>query len=133
MKSEIGKIIDEAMDRRDTEIATLRSQLAERDALVGDVLAEIARAIKKFPKWPTDPLHAAAIIAEECGELQKSVLEAVYEPHKGSRDNIKAEAVQTAAMCLRFIASIDKYEWFSCKQHWQTEYTALLANAGGVL
>ena len=83
------------------------------------VALEMKRARKKFPLWPTDPIHAATVIAEEVGELQKAVLEAVYEPHKGSRANIRAEAIQSAAMCLRFIASLDEgeYEWFNAKQH----------------
>jgi NTP pyrophosphatase (non-canonical NTP hydrolase) len=83
--------------------------------------AEVARAIGKFPTWPTDPIHAAAVLAEECGELQKAVLEAVYEPAKGSRQNIRTEAIQAAAMCLRFIASLDSdsYEWQPGKQHVQ--------------
>ena len=85
------------------------------------VLAEVQRAMRKFPRWPTDPIHAAAVIAEECGELQKAVLEAVYEPHKGSRPNIRAEAVQTAAMCLRFLASLDVYEWHRADQHQQNK------------
>lgn len=69
------------------------------------------RAMRLFPEWPTDPVHAAAIVAEECGELQKAVLEAVYEPHKMSRNNVPIEAVQTAAMCIRFLACIDRYSW----------------------
>jgi len=84
-----------------------------------EIHAEVERAMRKFPQWPTDPIHAAAVIAEECGELQKAVLEAVYEPHKGSRPNIRMEAVQTAAMCLRFLASLEQYEWFGSKQHAQ--------------
>ena len=73
----------------------------------------------KFPSWPSDPIHAAAVVAEECGELQKAVNEAVYEPFKGSRANIGKEAVQTAAMCLRFLASMESYEWYHTKQHAQ--------------
>lgn len=72
---------------------------------------EVERAMRLFPEWPTDPVHAAAIVAEECGELQKAVLEAVYEPHKMSRNNVPIEAVQTAAMCIRFLACIDRYSW----------------------
>jgi hypothetical protein len=82
------------------------------NAVIAEVTAELDRAKRQHPRWPNDPIHAAAIVAEECGELQKAVLEAVYEPWKGSRLNIRAEAVQTAAMCLRFIAHLGEYEWF---------------------
>lgn len=86
-----------------------------------DILAELSRAIEKFPTWPTDPIHAVAVIAEEVGELQKSVLESVYEPYKGSREEIRAEAVQAAAMLIRFLYSFDgkRYEYYRSKQHEQ--------------
>ena len=35
------------------------------------ITAELARAVKKFPTWPTDPLHALAVLGEEFGELTK--------------------------------------------------------------
>ena len=85
------------------------------------VIDELNRALAKHPTWPTDPIHAAAIIAEECGELQKAVLEAVYEPYKNSRRNIRKEAVQTAAMCLRFLASLDVYKWYWTETHGKAE------------
>jgi len=86
-----------------------------------DLRLEVARATRKFPTWPTDPIHAAAVLAEEAGEVQKAVLQAVYEPHKSGPLDVRAEVVQTAAMCLRFLASLDadKYEWTPGKQHRQ--------------
>lgn len=43
---------------------------------------EMARAVAKFPTWPTDPFHALAVLGEEFGELTKAVLQHTYEPHK---------------------------------------------------
>jgi len=86
---------------------------------IDEVQAEVARARGKFPDWPTDPVHAAAIVAEECGELQQAVLQVVYEPHKSTSVNVRIEAIQTAAMCLRFLASLDRYEWWRAAQHTQ--------------
>lgn len=72
------------------------------------VVVEIHKAVAKFPEWPDDMQHAALIIGEENGELQKAVLQAHYEPHKGVRlEDIRSEAIQTAAMAIRFIASLD--------------------------
>ena len=46
--------------------------------------AEVLKATEKFPTWPTDPLHALAVLGEEYGELTKAVLQVTYEPHKAS-------------------------------------------------
>jgi hypothetical protein len=87
---------------------------------LGYVLDEVARAVK-FPEWPTDPLHAAGVLNEEAGELNKAVLQQMYEPHKNKNglQDVRDEAVQTAAMALRFIASLDKYDWTPGMQHTQ--------------
>lgn len=83
-------------------------------------LAEWQKAVTKFPTWPTDPFHALAVVGEEVGELNKALLEHVYEPEKGvTLDDIREEAVQAAAMCLRWIASIDRYTFAQGVQHEQ--------------
>lgn len=81
---------------------------------LSDVSAELLRAVRKFPEWPKDPLHALAIVGEEYGELTKAVLQHTYEPKKGvTREDIREEAIQTAAMILRFIMNLDDYT-YSC-------------------
>lgn len=83
------------------------------------VIDELRRAVAKFPTWPTDPLHALNILGEEFGELAKEVLQMVYEPDKASKTKIQSEAIQTAAMAIRFLASLDAYEYTPSKQHRQ--------------
>lgn len=83
------------------------------------VLAELERATRKFPTWPTDPVHAAAVLQEEAGEVSKAVLQAVYEPHKSGPADVREEVVQTAAMCLRFLMSMERYAWEPSAQHEQ--------------
>lgn len=83
------------------------------------VLSEIERAVAKFPTWPTDPLHALAVLGEEFGELTKATLQLTYEPDKTNMDELRAEAVQTAAMALRFLQSIDIYQFQRSEQHKQ--------------
>lgn len=83
------------------------------------VLAELRRAMAKFPTWPTDPLHALGVLGEEVGELNKEVLQLTYEPHKTTGGAMETEAVQAAAMALRFVASLDRYEVQQCEQHHQ--------------
>jgi hypothetical protein len=96
------------------------------------VMEEVERATLKFPTWPTDPLHAVAILGEEFGELTKAVLQTVYEPHKVRDGELRTEAIQTAAMALRFLASLDRYEFGPCAQHVQSSgNTASAMDAGG--
>jgi NTP pyrophosphatase (non-canonical NTP hydrolase) len=84
--------------------------------------SEVGKATQKFPTWPTDPLHAVAVLNEEVGELNQAVLQHVYEPHKSSPGDIRTEAIQTAAMALRFIMSLDRYEYFTSIQHSQQSH-----------
>ena len=77
--------------------------------LIGDILDELKRAEYIHPKWPTDPVHAAAILAEEAGEVVKAVNDVAMD-HKHD-SNYKTEAIQCAAMCIRFLKNLDKYEW----------------------
>ncbi|MEJ1358318.1 MAG: hypothetical protein RPU51_09120 [Candidatus Sedimenticola sp. (ex Thyasira tokunagai)] len=83
------------------------------------VISEVQRATEKFPTWPTDPLHALAVLGEEYGELNKAVLQSVYEPHKSTPEEVREEAIQTAAMALRFLMSLGQYEYIRAEQHTQ--------------
>lgn len=69
---------------------------------------ELEKAKAKFPTWPTDPFHAAAIVGEELGELNQALRQFVYED-RSSLEAVRKEAVQVAAMALRFLASVDRY------------------------
>lgn len=81
--------------------------------------AELTRSKTKFPSWPTDPLHALSVLGEEYGELTQAALETMYEPHKSSKEDVKSEAIQTAAMCFRFLESLDQYKFTPGIQHEQ--------------
>ena len=88
--------------------------------VLAQVASELARATEKFPTWPTDPFHALAVLGEEYGELQKAVLQFTYEPNKGvTRADIREEAIQTAAMALRWAMSLPAYEYAPGEQHAQ--------------
>lgn len=90
-------------------------------AIEHEVFDEVRRATVKFPTWPTDPLHAVAVLGEEFGELTKAVLQSTYEPHKSSPADVREEAIQVAAMALRFLASLDQYEYQRGEQHAQAQ------------
>lgn len=91
--------------------------------IAAEVLAEVERATEKFPTWPTDPLHALAVLGEEFGELTKAMLQLTYEPHKTSATEVRSEAIQTAAMALRVAMSLDRYQYARSEQHEQGGYT----------
>lgn len=89
-----------------------------------EVIDEVLRAKTKFPEWPTDPFHALGILGEELGELNKDIVQHMYEPNKGvTRAMIRAEAIQTAAMALRFVQSLDHYDYSPGPQHLQAVET----------
>lgn len=67
------------------------------------VLIELERAKNMWPEWPDDLIHQAAIVGEEAGEVLQSSLEATYE--EAPADAAVYEAVQTAAVALRFISN----------------------------
>jgi NTP pyrophosphatase (non-canonical NTP hydrolase) len=105
--------IDMAVQHQNTMMAAKK--------VAAEIQAEIDRAVRKFPTWPTDPLHALAVLGEEYGELNKAVLQLTYEPSKAgsSVQEVRKEAIQTAAMALRFVMSLDKYQYGGCEQHHQ--------------
>lgn len=110
----------------DRDVAEIRSRLTKKLSLVqsekgmvGEVEDEVERAVAKFPTWPTDPLHALAVLGEEFGELTKAMLQFTYEPHKTSREEIREEALQTAAMALRLYRSLSVYDYKPGAQHVQ--------------
>lgn len=80
---------------------------------------EVEAATRKFPTWPTDPLHALAVVGEEFGELTKDVLQLTYEPCKTTSFAVQYEAIQTAAMAVRFLMSLDQYDYRQATQHEQ--------------
>lgn len=100
----------------------MNAQEKDPAAIVGAVFGELDRAVRKFPTWPTDPLHALAVLGEEFGELTKAILQMTYEPHKTNAEEVRAEAIQTAAMALRLAASLDTYIYAKAEQHRQEQW-----------
>lgn len=79
--------------------------LEHYEKVVEDVFEELRFAEGKFPAWPDDPRHACLVVAEECGELVCAVNDRDAEYGKSdqsSDEKVYKEAIQTAAMALRF-------------------------------
>lgn len=79
------------------------------------ILNELERAKAKFPQWPRDIIHAAAIVGEESGELTRAAVMAVYE--NGRESECQTEAIQTAVTALRFLEGIETNHYFLEKSY----------------
>lgn len=94
------------------EIARNESLPHLSERVSSEIAAELMRAEQLHPRWPTDALHAAAIIGEEAGEVTKAVLQRTYQPaepdHPEGREEIRKEVIQLAAMTIRFLAHLDR-------------------------
>lgn len=71
---------------------------------LAQIFSEVERAEKLHPDWPTNPIHQAAIVAEEAGELLQASLN--HNEHKGSKKAMITEAFHTAASVIRFLKNI---------------------------
>jgi len=112
---------DEAQRRSSASLILLGEMSTPLDRAIRDILTEFHAATANFLQWPTDPLHALAVVQEEVGEVQKEVLQMCYEPAKSSAEKVRKEAIQMAAMSLRFLLSLDAYVYAPGAQHEQIQ------------
>jgi len=94
------------------------------DQIVAEIMAEVEKSTAKFPTWPTRIIDAGNVVSEESGELAKACLQVTYEKHKETLAGVRMEAIQTAAMCVRFLASMDRYDTEPGPQHEQIKEPA---------
>ncbi|HAR34681.1 MAG TPA: hypothetical protein DCR95_11540 [Desulfobacter sp.] len=84
-----------------------KMEMIDVGAWFDTILTEYKRAKKLHPVWPTDPIHAAAVVSEEAGELVRAANRFWYEG--ASEDEMVDEAVQVGAMAIRFLIGIGGY------------------------
>lgn len=75
-----------------------------KDKAIEMILTELRLAEEKHPCWPDDIVHAAAILAEETGEVVKDALDVHYVGK--SIENLKIELAQVGAMAVRMLINI---------------------------
>lgn len=73
--------------------------------IFNQIMDEFTRAKKLHPKWPDDPIHQAAIVAEEAGELLRAAIDVRF--FGGDIWKMRKEAIQTAAMAVRFLMNFN--------------------------
>lgn len=98
------------MGRKSSEIMETLEQKIQRLGIkmqLEAIVNEYERAVSKHPDWPKDAIHAAAIVAEESGELVRAALQYNYE--QGEMQSIQNEAIQTGAMAVRMLRNIANY------------------------
>jgi len=85
--------------------------------IYADIHEEVMRAKHLHPLWPTDPMHAVNILHEEVGELAQAIADVIYKTD--TIDHVREEAIQAAAMCVRFLDSLEVYSWKHSPSHVQ--------------
>jgi NTP pyrophosphatase (non-canonical NTP hydrolase) len=87
-----------------TDLHNLMIGGSHQQSIINLIFAEVDRAQNKHPNWPEDMVYAAAIVAEENGELTRAAVQ--YQMEGGTLEAIKMEAIQTAATCIRLLLSL---------------------------
>lgn len=93
---------------------TTHRQITDRDIrrVQAALEDELRRAEAKHPDWPDDPIHRAAIVAKEAGELVQASIDACYSKRpierEKARRRMRIEAEQVGAMALRLLINLDE-------------------------
>ncbi|WP_406903124.1 nucleoside triphosphate pyrophosphohydrolase family protein [Serratia marcescens] len=75
-----------------------------RSVAITQIREELNAAENKHPTWPTDAVHATAILNEEAGELTQAAIDFHY--HNGSLEKVRREAAQVGAMAIRVLINL---------------------------
>lgn len=79
------------------------------DDFFSRMLGELEYAEKKHTGFPTDYIHASAILNEEAGKLTQACIDAEYAAIPGDEaaiDRMEKYALRVGAMALRFYNSL---------------------------
>lgn len=90
-------------------------------AIISEILEELASSKTKHPNYPTDTLRREAIIIEEALEAIRELINRVMHLQQVtlgvtrisakdnySRDDLRKELIQTAAMCVKMLESMEE-------------------------
>jgi len=75
-----------------------------KDEAIRHIMCELARAEDIYPAWPTDQIHAVAVMVEEAGESMQAALDCTYSD--GTIKHLREELVQTGAMVVRCLINL---------------------------
>jgi hypothetical protein len=72
------------------------------------IIYELRSAQKQHPYFPTDPIHAVAIMAEEAGEAVQASLDFTYGGKHAEK--LQKEIIQTGAMAVRNLINFHNFK-----------------------
>jgi hypothetical protein len=72
-------------------------------AAMAMIIQEVYSAQRRYPLWPSNLVMAAAIAEEESGEVVKECNTYHWKQGPTTLDDIRKEAIQAAAMWIRFL------------------------------
>lgn len=95
-----------AFNRRAMSEIIITTTDPELGTILVQIQAELAKAETKHPNWPTCLFRMDSIINEEKGEVSRAINQ--YDMEGGSKQAIKDELIQTAAMCVRMLKMLER-------------------------
>lgn len=98
------------IQRRGQTNAMEACETMTREDAIRTIERELDAALEQWPAWPADPVHAAAVIAEETGELVQACLDFTYALPSLYGESIRKEAAQVGAMAIRMLMHLDQYQ-----------------------
>lgn len=101
LESKNAALAEKLKRAQDTAIGIWRKR--GTDPVWAEVETEVNRARSLYPDWPLNIVHAAAIAAEEMGEIVKDCNTFHWRQGKATVQDVRKEAIQTIAMLYRFL------------------------------
>lgn len=89
---------------------------ALQEHVIGDVIQERIRQEEKWGEQNHDPFIYLTILMEEVGETAQAALETRFGGKHGGLENLRQEAIQTAAVAMAIVECLDRNKW-----HWPEE------------
>lgn len=78
------------------------------DEAIELIRAELRRATRIHPEFPTDMIHGAGILCEEAGEAIQAALD--YHYSGGKLSDFKTELTHAGAMAIRNLMNLDNFK-----------------------
>lgn len=108
MKELFDRLLEADQNGKLPEEIPYQAAWMELTHAINDVLDERKRQDAKWGEQNHNPFIYYAIVGEEFGELGEALLQTKFGGPKGGFDNIRKEAIHTAATALALIECLDR-------------------------